>query len=93
MTTILRKLLVLGMVAIVFVFASIHEVVRWLTRLGIPEMADNVADRYLTGTTVATVLILVFLLRSDRPGRRWDERPRYPPEHNPPRYPRRPWWW
>ena len=93
MTTVLRKLLVLGMVAMVLMLASIYEVVRWLTRLGVTDIAEHVADRYLTGTAVAVIVVMVLLLRSDRPRRRWDERSYDPFEHGPPRRPGRPWWW
>jgi len=88
---LLRKLLVLAVVAVVLVLASIYEVVRWLTHLGVPEMAGRVSDRYLTGTTIAVVVALVFLLRSDR--RRY-EQPDEPPYRRyrprPRRY--RDWW-
>ena len=47
MTTLLRKLLVLAVVGVVLVLASIYEVVRWLTHLGVPEMAGRVSERYL----------------------------------------------
>jgi hypothetical protein len=91
MTTLLRKLLVLAVVGAVLVLASIYEVVRWLTHLGVPEMAGRVSERHLTGTTVAIVVALVFLLRSDR--RRY-ERPDEPPywqyRPGPRRY--RDWW-
>ncbi len=79
MTTLLRKLLVLAVVGAVLVLASIYEVVRWLTHLGVPEMAGRVSERYLTGTTIAVVLALVFLLRSDRPVRRRYDEPEEPP--------------
>ncbi len=92
MTTILRKLLVLAMVMLVLMLASIYEVVRWLTRLGVTDMAEHVADRYLTGTAIAVIVAMVLLLRSDRP-RRHEEHPYYPPDYRPPSYPRRPWWW
>jgi hypothetical protein len=92
MTTILRKLLVLGMVAMVLMLASIYEVVRWLTRLGVTDMAEQVADRYLTGTAVAVIVVMVLLLRSDRP-RRHEDHSYYPPDYRPPPYPRRPRWW
>ena len=92
MTTLLRKLLVLAVVGVVLVLASIYEVVRWLTHLGVPEMASRVSDRYLTGTTIAVVLALLFLLRSDRPDRRRYEEPDEPPcrRCRPLRY--RDWW-
>jgi hypothetical protein len=92
MTTLLRKLLVLAVIAVVLVLASIYEVVRWLTHLGVPEMAGRVSDRYLTGTTVAIVVALVFLLRSDRSSRERDREPTEPPcwQCQPRRY--HDWW-
>jgi len=94
MTTIWRKLLVLLMVAVVLMLASIYEVVRWLTQMGITDLAGRFADRYLTGGAVAVIVVLVFLLRSERRPRHWN----YPPYDHPeggPRYPyrQRPWWW
>lgn len=92
MTTLLRKLLVLAAIAVVLVLASIYEVVRWLTHMGVPEMAGRVSERYLTGTTIAVVLALVFLLRSDRPAQRPYDEPHEPPywRSRPRRY--RDWW-
>jgi hypothetical protein len=94
MTTLLRKLLVLAVIAVVLVLASIYEVVRWLTHLGVPEMAGRVSERYLTGTTIAVVLALVLLLRSDRPDRRRYDDLEEPPcrqcRPGPRRY--RDWW-
>ncbi len=94
MTTIWRKLLVLFMLGMVLMLASIYEVVRWLTRMGITDLAGQVTDRYLTGGAVAVILALVFLLRSERPRRRYDDHPYDHPEPGP-RYPcrDRPWWW
>lgn len=74
MTTIWRKLLVLGMVAVVRILASVYEVVCWLVRLDVPELADRIADRYLTPTALTIVIVLVVLLPSDPRRRR---RPRY----------------
>jgi hypothetical protein len=93
MTTLLRKLLVLAVVGVVLILASIYEVVRWLTHLGVPEMAGRVSDQYLTGTTIAVVLALVFLLRSDRRRDRYHE-PGEPPCSQCPPGPRRyrDWW-
>ncbi len=95
MTTLLRKLLVLAVVGVVLVLASIYEVVRWLTHLGIPEMAGQVSERYLTGTTIAVVLALVFLLRSNRPDPRRFQEPEEPPCWRCRPGPRRygDWWW
>jgi len=95
MTTLFRKLLVLAMVTVVLVLASIYEIVRWLTHLGIPEMAGRVSDRFLGGTTIAIIVVLILLLRSERPRRRRDDDWGDPPQwdYGPPRYRRRrPWW-
>lgn len=94
MTTLLRKLLVLAAIAVVLVLASIYEVVRWLTHLGVPEMAGRVSERYLTGTTIAVVAALIFLLRSDRSDRRRYEEPEEPPfwRYRPGRRRHRDWW-
>ena len=84
MTTLFRKLLVLGIVAVVLMLAGIHEIVRWLVRLGVPDAAQEAKDRWLSGTTVAIIVALVFLLRSGRPRRRWHDCPYDPREYEPP---------
>ncbi len=65
MTTIWRKLIIVAVVAGVFGMAGIYEVVNWLARHGIPEMAQGFQDRFLTGTAVTVIVALLVLLRSD----------------------------
>lgn len=53
MTTIWRKLLVAVVVVGVLGMAGIYEIVDWLARHGVPQMAEGFRERYLTGTAVA----------------------------------------
>jgi uncharacterized membrane protein len=70
MTTIWRKLLIVAVVAGVLGMAGIYEIVNWLTRHGVPQMAEGFRERYLTGTAVAVIVAMLILLRSDGPGHR-----------------------
>lgn len=73
MTTVLRKLLVVAIIVAVLGLANVHELTRWLMQHGVIEAADRVEAYCLNGTTVAIVVALLILLRSDR------RVPRYPP--------------
>ena len=67
MTTIWRKLIIVAVVVGVLGMAGIYEIVNWLARHGIPQMAEGFQERYLTGTAVAVIVAMLVLLRSDGP--------------------------
>lgn len=83
MTTLFRKVLVLTAVGIVLVFANLYEIVRWIAELGIPAGAEAVRDRYLSGCAITIIIVLVFLLKSDRTRRHRHDIPSSPYDDGP----------
>ena len=60
-----RKLLVLCVVAAVLAFANADTIMVWLLKLGVIPFAEYIKSEYLTGTSIAVIAALLFLL----PGR------------------------
>jgi len=71
MTLTLRKLIVLGLVAAVFVLANAVLIVDWLREKGVLDVAREIRREYLTGTALTIVVVLLILLvRPRAAGRR-----------------------
>lgn len=66
MSLTLRKILVLGLIGMIFLMANILVVANWISDTGISEKADWVRREFLTGTAVAVILVLLILLVSPR---------------------------
>ena len=66
MSLIARKIVVLGLMGIVFLLANILVVANWISDTGVAEKADWVRREFLTGTAVAVILVLLILLVSPR---------------------------
>ena len=62
MTLRIRKLIILGLVAMVFLLANIWLVVSWLDHLGVLEWARYLRRQYLTGTAITIIFVLLLLL-------------------------------
>ncbi len=67
MTLGLRKLIVLGLIAAVFLTANVLLVASWLADKGVIDFAKNIRTEYLTGTAITIVVVLLILLV--RPGK------------------------
>lgn len=68
MTLGIRKLIVLGLVAGVFILGNLWLVVDWLHQHGVIGFAQQVRSEYLPGTAITVILVLLILLvrpRSD----------------------------
>ena len=63
----IRKLVVLSLVGGIFLLGNIWLVVNWLDEKGVVDGASYVRKEYLTGTSVAIIVVLLILLV--RPGR------------------------
>ncbi|MHC4489544.1 MAG: hypothetical protein ACYSW7_10280 [Planctomycetota bacterium] len=64
MSLTLRKIIVLGLIGIVFLTANILVVVNWISETRIADRAGWVRREFLTGTAVAIILVLLILLVS-----------------------------
>jgi len=61
-----RKILVLGLIGIIFLLANILVVANWISDSGIAEKASWIRREFLTGTAVAVIFVLLILLVSPR---------------------------
>jgi hypothetical protein len=66
MSLTVRKMIVLGLIGIVFLMANILLVANWISDAGIAEKAGWIRREYLTGTAIAVILALLVLLVSPK---------------------------
>ena len=62
MTLGIRKVIVLGLVIVVFLMANALLVASWLADKGVIDFAKNIRTEYLTGTAITIVVVLLILL-------------------------------
>ena len=68
MTLGIRKLIVLGVVAAVFLLANFLLVAGWLQENGVIDWARSIRKEYLTGTAITIILVLLVLLAQRHAG-------------------------
>ena len=66
MTLGIRKLIVLGLVAGIFLLGNVWLVVSWLQEHGVIDWAQYIRREYVTGTAITIIIVLLVLLV--RPG-------------------------
>jgi len=66
MTLTIRKIIVLGLIGIIFLLANILVVANWISDTGISEKAGWVRHESLTSTAIAVILVLLVLLSVPR---------------------------
>ncbi len=66
MTLTIRKIIVLGLIGIIFLTANILVVASWIAEIGIAEKAGWLRKEFLTGTAIAVILALLVLLVSPK---------------------------
>lgn len=66
MTTTIRKIIVLGLIGLIFLMANILVVANWIAETGIAEKAGWLRREFLTGTALAVILVLLILLVNPR---------------------------
>ena len=66
MSLTVRKIIVLGLIGIVFLTANILVVANWVSGTGISEKAGWLRKEFLTGTALAVILVLLVLLVSPK---------------------------
>lgn len=57
-----RKIIVLGLIGMIFLTANILVVANWISDTGVAEKAGWVRREFLTGTAIAVTLVLLILL-------------------------------
>jgi len=62
MTLGIRKVIVLGLLAGVFLTANALLVTSWLADTGVINFAKYIRTEYLTGTAIAVIIVLLILL-------------------------------
>ena len=66
MTLRIRKLIVLGLVGMVFLLANFILIAGWLQDRGVIDWAQGIRQEYLTGTAITTIVVLLILLVAPR---------------------------
>jgi hypothetical protein len=66
MSLTIRKVVVLGLIGVIFLSANILVVANWISDTGVAEKAGWVRREFLTGTAVAVILVLLILLVSPK---------------------------
>ena len=58
----IRKIIVLGLIGIIFLVANVMVLANWLSNQGLIDWADNIRAEYLTGTAIAVIVTLLLLI-------------------------------
>jgi len=66
MSLTIRKIIVLGLIGVIFLTANILVVTNWIAETGIAERAGWLRKEFLTGTAIAVILALLVLLVSPK---------------------------
>ena len=66
MTLTIRKIIVLGLIGIIFLMANILMVANWIAEAGITEKAGWLRREFLTGTAIVVIVALLILLVNPR---------------------------
>ena len=66
MSLTIRKIIVLGLIGIIFLAANILVVANWISDTGVAEKAGWLRKEFLTGTAIAVILTLLVLLVSPK---------------------------
>jgi rRNA maturation endonuclease Nob1 len=66
MSLTIRKIIVLGLIGMIFLVANILVVANWLAQKGLAEKANWLREEFLTGTAIAVIIALLVLLVNPR---------------------------
>jgi hypothetical protein len=69
MSLTIRKIILLGLIGIIFLMANILVVANWLAETGIAEKAGWFRKEFLTGTAIAVIVALLVLLVNPKSSR------------------------
>ncbi len=62
MSLTIRKIVVLGLIGMIFITANILVVANWMAETGVSEKADWLRKEFLTGMVIAVIVALLILL-------------------------------
>lgn len=62
MTLRFRKLIVIGIIGVIFMAGNILVIANWLAAKGIPEKANWIREHFMTGTAITVIIALLILL-------------------------------
>ena len=62
MTLGIRKIIVIGIIGAIFLAGNVLLVANWLSEKGVPEKANWLRENFFTGTAIAVIVTLLFLL-------------------------------
>ena len=62
MTLRMRKVIVVGVIAAILILANFLVLARWLDHIGLIPWAQTVRDRYITGTAITIIAVLLVLI-------------------------------
>ena len=66
MTLGTRKIIVAGVVAVILFLANFFVLARWLDNIGLIPWAQTVHERYITGTAITIIVVLLVLVLPQR---------------------------
>ncbi len=69
MSLTIRKIIVLGLIGIIFLTANILVVANWLAEKGLAEKANWLREEFLTGTAIAVIVAMLVLLVNPKSSR------------------------
>ena len=69
MSLTIRKIIVLGLIGMIFLMANILVVANWLAEKGLTEKANWLREEFLTGTAIAVIIVLLILLVNPKSSR------------------------
>jgi hypothetical protein len=69
MSLTIRKIIVLGLIGMIFLMANILVVANWLAEKGLVEKANLLREEFLTGTAIAVIVALLVLLVNPKSSR------------------------
>ena len=62
----IRKIIVIGIIGVIFLAGNILLVANWLAEKGVPEKANWLRENFLTGTAIAVIVALLILLMNPK---------------------------
>ena len=62
MSLMIRKIIVLGLIGLIFQAGNILLVANWLAEKGIEQKTNWLREEFLTGTAIAVIIVLLILL-------------------------------
>ena len=59
-----RKIIIIGIIGVIFMAGNVLLIANWLTEKGVSEKANWLRENFLTGTAITVIIALLILLVS-----------------------------